>query len=154
MPSCLAGWSWAVEKHDNRSSHQSNPLTTQKYFNWWSSFSNDVLEDQISTILDKGLLSRNISGLWEKGREVFKCTWFIPKVFAIEDSIGKCRSGLCVVGLCNGKEPWGDRQVTSGVLKGGLSQLRLLLLPTLFTCFKRELIAKKKIDRILHQSYQ
>ena len=51
-------------------------------------------------------------------------------VFGIEDSICKCRSGLSVVGLCNGKEPWGDRQVTSAVLKGGPSQLRLLLLPT------------------------
>ena len=68
----------------------------------------------------------------------------MPKVFAIEDSIGKCRSGLSVVGLCNGKEPWGDRQVTSAVLKGGPSQLRLLLLPTPFTCFKRELRAKKR----------
>ena len=114
---------------------------------------------KISTILDLGLLSRNISGFWEKVCEVLKCTWFIPKVFGIEDSIGKCRSGLSVVGLCNGKEPWGDRQVTSAVLKGGPSQLRLLLLPTPFTCFKRELIAKKEnwlnlAARFLHQSYQ
>ena len=98
---------------------------------------------KISTILYKGFLSRNISGPWKKGREVLKCTWFISKVFAIEDSIGKCRSVVSVVGLCN-KEPWGDRQVTSGVLKGWPSQLRLLLLPTPLYVFQERAYSKKE----------
>ena len=68
----------------------------------------------------------------------------LPKVFAIEDSSGKCRSGLSVVGLCNGKEPWGDRQVTSAVLKGGPSQLRLLLLPTPLYFFQERAYSKKE----------
>ena len=79
-----------------------------------------------------------------RGTWGIKCTWFIPKVFVIEDSIGKCRSGLSVVGLCNGKEPWGDRQVTSAVLKGGPSQLRLLLLPTPLYLFQERASSKNE----------